>query len=278
VCRHVAYLGPPRTLAELLFDPPHSLQHQCWAPSDMRGGGAVNVDGFGAGWYRTGYSAPVRYRRAVPMWTDLGFAAVAQVTSSGAVLAAVRSATVGMPVMDTACAPFADGPWLFSHNGKLPGWPGSAEPLARTLPPAELYTLDAPTDSALLWAMVRHRLRAGFTLADAITEVVLAAAGAVPGARLNFLLTDGATVAASAWTHSLSVRLSGGVLSVCSEPTDAGAGWQAVADRHLVVADRSTFDIRPLPIETAEPIKTADPVETAAPIETVEPIKTAETP
>lgn len=212
----------------------------------MRGGGAVNVDGFGAGWYLPGCSVPVRYRRAVPMWTDLGFAAVARATSSGAVLAAIRSATVGMPIMDTACAPFADGRWLFSHNGKLPGWPGSAEPLARTLPTAQLYTLDAPTDSALLWAMVRHRLRAGATLVDAITDVVVAAA-AVPGARLNFLLTDGTTVVASTWTHSLSVRLSGGVLSVCSEPTDTGAGWLAVADRQLVVADRSTLDIRPLP-------------------------------
>jgi len=247
MCRHVAYLGPLRTLAELLFDPPHSLQRQCWEPDDMRGGGAVNVDGFGAGWYLAGRPAPVRYRRGVPMWTDLGFAAVARVTSSGAVLAAVRSATVGMPIMDPACAPFTEGPWLFSHNGKLPGWPGSAEPLAKTLPTAELYTLDAPTDSALLWAMVRHRLRAGSTLADALTEVVLAAAGTVPGARLNFLLTDGVTVAASTWTHSLSVRLCGGVLSVCSEPTDTEPGWLAVADRQLVVADRSTLDIRPLP-------------------------------
>jgi gamma-glutamyl hercynylcysteine S-oxide hydrolase len=258
MCRHIAYLGPPRTLAELLFDPPHSLQHQCWEPDDMRGGGTVNVDGFGAGWYLAGRSVPVRYRRAVPMWTDLGFAAVAQATSSGAVLAAIRSATVGMPIMDSACAPFADGPWLFSHNGKLPGWPSSAEPLARTLPPVELYTLDAPTDSALLWAMVRHRLRAGHTLADAITDVVAAAAATVPGARLNFLLTDGTTVVASTWTHSLSVRRSGGVLSVCSEPTDTGAGWQAVADRQLVVADRSTLDIRPLSFETAPPFETAE--------------------
>lgn len=247
MCRHFAYLGPPTTLARLLFDPLHSLRRQCWAPNDMRGGGVVNVDGFGAGWYLGGCEVPVRYRRAVPLWTDAGFAAVANATSSGAVLAAVRSATVGMPIVDTACAPFAEGPWLFSHNGKLPGWPHSAEPLARTLPAAELFTLDAPTDSALLWAMVRQRLRGGCALADALTDVLCAAASVVPTARLNFLLTDGATVVATTWTHALAVRLSAGALTVSSEPTDDDPGWQPVADRSLVVATQSTVDIRPLP-------------------------------
>ena len=41
----------PRALAPLLLDAPHGLLHQSYAPSDMRGGGTVNADGFGAGWY-----------------------------------------------------------------------------------------------------------------------------------------------------------------------------------------------------------------------------------
>ena len=49
MCRHLAYLGPELKLPELLFDKPHSLLHQTWAPGDMRGGGTVNVDGFGVG-------------------------------------------------------------------------------------------------------------------------------------------------------------------------------------------------------------------------------------
>ncbi|HEU0128797.1 MAG TPA: ergothioneine biosynthesis protein EgtC, partial [Pseudonocardiaceae bacterium] len=47
MCRHLAYLGPPLDLATLLLDPPHSLLRQTYAPADMRGGGTVNVDGFG---------------------------------------------------------------------------------------------------------------------------------------------------------------------------------------------------------------------------------------
>ena len=51
MCRHLAYLGPPVTLAAVLLDPPHGLVHQSYAPADMRGDVAVNADGFGAGWY-----------------------------------------------------------------------------------------------------------------------------------------------------------------------------------------------------------------------------------
>ena len=51
MCRHLAYVGPPTGLAPLVLDAPHGLLHQSYAPSDMRGGGTVNADWFGAGWY-----------------------------------------------------------------------------------------------------------------------------------------------------------------------------------------------------------------------------------
>ncbi|MGH3859305.1 MAG: ergothioneine biosynthesis protein EgtC, partial [Actinokineospora sp.] len=92
------------SLSSLLFDPPQGLLRQTFAPKDMRQGGTVNVDGFGVGWRTDGET--VRYRRAVPMWIDHGFAAVAAGTRSEVVLAAVRSATIGMPICDDACAPF----------------------------------------------------------------------------------------------------------------------------------------------------------------------------
>ncbi|HEY2204865.1 MAG TPA: class II glutamine amidotransferase, partial [Pseudonocardia sp.] len=145
MCRHLAYLGPPRTLADLVLDPPRGLLRQSYQPADMRGGGTVNADGFGVGWYPKPGTEPVRYRSARPLWADGSFAQVALATESGAVLAAVRSATVGMPVVHTACAPFADGPWLFSHNGVVRGWPGSLVGPAAALPVTDLITLDAPT-------------------------------------------------------------------------------------------------------------------------------------
>lgn len=246
MCRHLAYLGPPVTVASLVLHPPHGLLRQSYAPGDMRGGGTVNADGFGAGWYVPGRSDAVRYRSAAPIWSDGAFAAVAAATCSGAVLAAVRSATVGMPVTTTAAAPFAEGPWLFSHNGVVRGWPGSVAGPAAGLPVTDLLTLDAPTDSALLWALVRHRLRAGTDPGEALAGVVDAVEAVAPGSRLNLLLTDGAGIWATTWDHALSVRVDDGVALVASEPTDTLPTWTAVPDRHLVVARPGHAGLQPL--------------------------------
>ncbi|WP_035304910.1 ergothioneine biosynthesis protein EgtC [Actinokineospora inagensis] len=238
MCRHLGYLGPAVPVAGLL-DRPTGLLRQTWAPADMRGGGTVNVDGFGVGWYVDGEPEPVRYRRAVPMWTDAAFTGIAAVTRSAAVLAAARSATIGMPVVDQACAPFTGGRWLFSHNGRIAGWPGSVADLAAELPTVDLVTLDAPTDSALLWALVRHRLRAGASMADALAGVVLAVADRAPDSRLNLMITDGVTVAATTWWHSLSTLTGPDFVVVASEPWDDDPQWTSVADRALVTASRT---------------------------------------
>ncbi|WP_433077449.1 ergothioneine biosynthesis protein EgtC [Dactylosporangium sp. CA-052675] len=235
MCRHLAYLGPPIPLADLLFTPPHSLARQSWAPLDMRGGGTINADGFGVGW-RQG-SGFVRYRRDAPLWTDAGLPALAAATSSTAVLAAVRSATVGMPVTETAAAPFAEGRWLFSHNGKVAGWPDSVTALAAGLPVRDLITLDAPTDSALVWALVRARLRDGAAPDTALAGVVADVSAAAPGSRLNLLLTDGETIAATTAGHSLSyLSTAEGAVLVASEPLSPDPAWTAVPDLSLLVA------------------------------------------
>jgi glutamine amidotransferase len=242
MCRHLVYLGQPLTLAALLFDAPHSLARQSWAPRDMRGGGTINADGFGVGWYGPGIE-PVRYRRDQPIWSDLTLPDLATAISSGAILAAVRSASAGMPVLETANAPFTEGPWLFSLNGMVRGWPDSLVPLAATLPTRDLLTLDAPTDAAVLWALVRHRLRAGVPLPGAVAETVRSVAAAAPGSRLNLLLTDGRTAVASVAGHALSVRAGGGSVLLASEPLDDDPAWRSVPDRHLVIATAENLQI-----------------------------------
>ncbi len=247
MCRHLAYLGEPVDLATLLCAAPHSLLRQSFAPTDMRGGGTMNADGFGAGWYERDGGTPRRYRRAVPMWTDTSFADLAPTVCSGAVLAAVRSATPGMPVVETACAPFRFDRWLFSHNGFVRDWPGSVAALAQRLPVTDLLTLDAPTDSALLAALVADRLRAGLDAATSVAAVATEVAAAAPCSRLNLLLTDGRTIAATTTYHALSVRRYGGGVLVASEPVDREPGWEPVPDRHLLTASASAVDVCPLP-------------------------------
>ncbi|WP_067508355.1 ergothioneine biosynthesis protein EgtC [Actinoplanes sp. TFC3] len=236
MCRHLAYLGAPIALSALLFDAPHALVKQSWAPNDMRGGGTINADGFGAAWFPAQDGPPVRYRSAMPMWSDAALPGLAGVTLSGAVLAAVRSATVGMPVVETAAAPFQEGRWLFSHNGVVRGWPDSVAKLAGRLPTTDLLTLDAPTDSALLWALIRDRLRAGDEPAEALRAVVTEVDTAAPGSRLNLLLTDGDRIAATTLGHALSVKKNATSVLVSSEPLDDDPAWQAVPDRSLLIA------------------------------------------
>lgn len=248
MCRHLAYLGPPIPLSRLLFDPPHSLVRQAWAPREMRRSGTINADGFGVGWYPDGTTGPVRVRSERPIWTDTNLVALAAATVAPAVLAAVRSATEGMPVVETAAAPFTEGPWLFSHNGAVAGWPDSMVPLAERLPVRDLLTLDAPTDAALLWALVRDRLRGGAELPKALLDTVGQVANAAPASRLNLLATDGRAAVATTYGHSLWLRREAAAVLLSSEPLDDAAGWREVPEGHLVVASVTDADVIPLPM------------------------------
>lgn len=238
MCRHLAYLGPSCSVGELITRGPHSLQTQSWAPRDMRGGGTINADGYGAAWWNGPETA--RYRSDAPMWTDSAGVQTLRSVRSQAVLAAVRSATVGMPVVSTAAAPFTDGQWAFSHNGVVRGWPHALATLAQQLPVTDLMTMDAPTDSALLWALLRNRLRRNEPT-QAVAELACEVAAAAPGSRLNLLLSDGEQIVATAWEHSLSHLavddLEGhNSVVVASEPYDDDPAWQSVPDHSLVTA------------------------------------------
>ena len=212
----------------------------------MRGSGTVNADGFGLGWY-DGDGAARRYRRAVPMWADGSLPDLAGSIRTTALVAAARNGTTGMPVTETACAPFHHERWLFSHNGVVMGWPTSVSSLAEDLPTTDLLRLEAPTDSALLWAVALRRLLDGEGVATVVERLTTAVAAAAPGSRLNLLLSDGETVAASTWGHSLSVLEDSEQLLVSSEPFgERTDGWQPVPDRHLVELTSSGAKIRPL--------------------------------
>jgi glutamine amidotransferase len=145
-----------------------------------------------------------------------------------------------MPVTETAAAPFAEGRWLFSHNGVVRGWPDSVAVLAARLPTRDLMTLDAPTDSALLWALVRDRLRLGIDAGKALQDTVSEVLALAPGSRLNLLLCDGETLAATTVGHALSIRRLPDSVLLSSEPLDADPAWAPVPDGRLVVATRST--------------------------------------
>ncbi|MFD5791781.1 ergothioneine biosynthesis protein EgtC [Streptomyces sp. NPDC127037] len=246
MCRHIAYLGPPVALGEVLTRPAHSLVRQSWEPRRQRNG-TVNADGFGVGWYADGDPVPGRYRRQGPVWGDQTFADLARVVRSHALLAAVRDATGADPDGEAAAAPFAGDGILFSHNGAVKGWPGSMASVAATLPPAELLRLTARCDSALVWALVLHRFTEGDALAQAVADTVAEVAEASPGSRLNLLLTDGETIVATAWGDTLwHLTEPGRHTVVASEPYDDDPRWYEVPDHTLLTATAGDVLLTPL--------------------------------
>jgi gamma-glutamyl hercynylcysteine S-oxide hydrolase len=286
MCRHFAYLGEEVSIKSALFDPPHGLVQQAWAPRWQRHG-TMNVDGFGVGWYTRGDPVPARYRRTGPIWADDSLVDVARVTRTGAMLCAVRSASVGTDMGASAAAPYTDGSWLFSLNGALVGWSAAAggtttprrrmaaairaesagesitEPapavpassadaaaavlrLAERLSAADLLQLQARCDTALLWAMVLQRLRAGQQPAEALTGTVTDIWAAGGTGRFNLLLTDGKTIAATAAGDSLCYRHRANGVIVASEPFDDDPDWQQVPDNSIVEAARAGVTVRPI--------------------------------
>ncbi|MGW2230477.1 ergothioneine biosynthesis protein EgtC [Streptomyces formicae] len=251
MCRHLAFLGPPEPLGSLLVEPAHGLYRQSWEPRRQRHG-TVNADGFGVGWYAEGDPVPARYRRAGPIWGDQSFADLARVVRTGALLGAVRDATLGGADGEAAAAPFTAGPWLFSHNGAIAGWPRSLASLAARLPAAELLSMEARCDSALVWALVLHRLRAGDEEGQALADTVAEVAEAAPGSRLNLLLTNGDTIAATAWGDTLWYLAEPDRRTVvASEPYDDDPHWREVPDRTLLAASRTDVLLTPLKEPTA---------------------------
>jgi glutamine amidotransferase len=215
MCRHLAWVGAPRTVSSLVLDPPCGLLHQSYAPRRQKRG-LMNADGWGVGLY--GRSGSVhRWRSARPMWSDASFVSIAPLLSSSAVLAAVRSATVGMPTDEAAAAPFTDGRWLLSHNGRV----------SRSALPVSL-SAESLCDSALLAA---HVFASG---PAAVVSTLREVASADPDAYLSVLMTDGSQILGVTWGDELSYLVEPSGVVVASEPWDDDPRWVDVPDRHLI--------------------------------------------
>jgi gamma-glutamyl hercynylcysteine S-oxide hydrolase len=229
MCRHLGWLGEPRSVASLVLDPPYGLLVQSYAPRRQKHG-LMNADGWGVGFYDGGVAR--RWRSAAPLWGDASFASVAPALHSACIVAAVRSATIGMPIEPSASAPFTDGHWLLSHNGLVDR---AVLPLSGRIHRAAESTVD----SALLAALIFER---GLdNLGDTITDV----AAADPNARLNILAANGSQLLATTWGDTLSMlRRNDGVV-LASEPYDDDPDWQEIPDRHLVRVDECGGSMSP---------------------------------
>lgn len=214
MCRHLGWLGAQVAVSSLVLDPPQGLRVQSYAPRRQKHG-LMNADGWGVGFFDG--AIPRRWRSPAPLWGDTSFHSVAPALRSHCILAAVRSATVGMPIEVSATPPFTDGHWLLAHNGVVDRGVLPAGPAAESV-----------CDSAILAATIfAHGL-------DALGDTIVKVGAADPNARLNILAANGSRLIATTWGDTLSIlRRADGVV-LASEPYDDDSGWGDVPDRHLV--------------------------------------------
>jgi glutamine amidotransferase len=132
--------------------------------------------------------------------------------------------------------------------------------------PQRAESIEGLSDSEVCFGLMLDRLDAGATPGEALRAVVGEVTVRTTG-RLNFLLTDGRTIVATAWENSLFTRIGGdtGAAIVASEPLDDDPTWVRVPDRTLVVVDDGTVTTTSL---TADHLKavtlTNDNAETRA--------------
>jgi glutamine amidotransferase len=268
MCRIVAYLGRDQIpLSSLVLEPEHSLLVQSYAPKEMMSG-VVNADGFGAGWYAPEVDdEPAVYLSNAPIWADRSFASIAPKVRSATVLAAVRSATPGLPAEESGVPPFASGPYLFAHNGAIENFRSVAmRPLRDALSDASYSELLGVTDSETIFALLLDRLRDAkakpgdaSSLAEATDETLRSVSELCKKlgvyASLNLGTTDGKVAVFARYSteglgNSLYFMEDGeafpAAVVIASERLDGDAGWRQVPDRHLLVASSGGVALRPL--------------------------------
>lgn len=207
-----------------MLAPEYGLLRQSYAPRrQIRG--IMNADGWGAGFFPDDAprGEPVRWRSARPLWADPSFASVAPYLQSGAVLGAVRSASVGMPLDESAAAPFTNGRVLLSHNGRVERT-ALADLPATTVP-------ESVCDAAIL---AEHVYAGGVDRPQDVAATVLAIAARDPRASLNLLLHDQSRIIGVTWGDPASYLVSPDGVAVASEPWDDDPAWVDVPDRHLI--------------------------------------------
>jgi predicted glutamine amidotransferase len=243
---------------ESLVAAPCSLLRQ--SGGDRRG--LCHDNGWGVGWYEEG--RPVRELAAGPAQQDPRYRAVAEAVRASTALGHVRQASVG-GVSEKNTHPFVHGPWLFAHNGTLQGFADDTARLRRLIPNDLLRCVQGDTDSEHLFYYLLGCLgpvaesadpgAAADFVAEVVRDSVRTLAGLFPGmeeapSQLNVVLTDGQTLVATRWGHTLfclerrgAAAADGPVeaspayhaVAIASEPTTTEAAWAEVPDRSVLL-------------------------------------------
>jgi glutamine amidotransferase len=195
--------------------------------------GEPNPDGWGIGWYETEGDMPHVVKEPISANESCLFEQTARSVSGTTILAHIRRSS-GTPRVLANTHPFADGKWLFCHNGYC-----ASERLLGGLPPEWRDRLAGDNDSEVYFAVLLQHLQSGNDPVAALTSAVheVMAAGDYTG--LNFLLTDGGRMFAFHYSidperHGLCLRRIEGAELAASEPLGGGE-WEELPNGSLAV-------------------------------------------
>jgi predicted glutamine amidotransferase len=190
----------------------HELLH---GSNALRVQSREHPDGWGLGWYEG--RTPRVVRSLTPAHGDAQFEQLSSFLNAETVVAHVRRASVGRISYENT-HPFRRGPWLFAHNGTLPGWDGVRAALEERIDPSLRAELEGETDSERCFHLFLSRLRRRCDLDEADVPSALAALGEtvaavrelvdpVAGAASSttFLATDGRIMVACRRGRTLHV-------------------------------------------------------------------------
>jgi glutamine amidotransferase len=249
VCRLVAYQGEPLALSTLVFGGSHTLARQSWAPRELLHG-VVNVDGYGVAW--RGPPGTARLARAEPIWHDPDLEAVLNAVRAPLAVAALRSASPGLPVSPDAVPPLILGPRIFALNGFVPNFRARHMRALRARLPDSLYAeLRGVSDTETLFFLAVEALDGGASPDEALTHVVRVALEAVGAGgdecQLTMVLASDDGLAFCRTSNRETVnslyRRDGGSLApdgtlLASEALDEDGGWAPVPPHRVVSLTR----------------------------------------
>ena len=153
MCRFVLYLGAEVQISSLITEPVNSIIHQSFHSHERSE--PLNGDGFGLTWYPAPeQEPPASFKATTPAWSNQNLKEIARATRARCLLAHVRAATPGLPVMELNCHPFVAGRLAFMHNGTWGGFPRIRQRLLGDLSANAFNSIGGSTDSEHIFAVL----------------------------------------------------------------------------------------------------------------------------
>jgi predicted glutamine amidotransferase len=280
----VLYLGTEISISSLVTEPTHSIIHQSY--NSKEGEEPLNGDGFGLAWYAPDMpDEPALFKDVTPAWNNMNLLSLARVTKSGCILAHVRAATLGLPVIQLNCHPFTKGALSFMHNGKIGGFMDIRRRILERLSDEAFNSIEGSTDSEYVFALFTDHYSAcdpalaphealARAMNATINEVdsIVAEAGIDIPSYMNLAVTDGASAVVSRYVsggpkraNTLYVHTGSSftctdghyrmaepdkgtnAVVVASEPLGANSEWTDVPENSIVVINSDLMvEMRPI--------------------------------